>query len=194
MPNYQEIEANHLREPEQEESEVSMSTNENSPAGAVNTNEGLRNNFNHKVYLLKHSDSTRHTFDTWSGESLPRDKYFPVLMAAEAIADIWDNGAQLVEVNPACAEAMAAETIRRQQAEAEQEQRRRDEANRRREENEIIHRITGMDLVQDDLPTFLLEYRREGKDFQPFLDAMQALDDLALKRAGLTSWDEEEGN
>ena len=35
----------------------------------------------------------------------------------------------------------------------------------------------------------ILEYRREGKDFTKLLDAMQAVDDLELSRAGRTSWD-----
>lgn len=185
--------------PEQEE-EASMSINENSPASAANTNGGNEqsgNNSIHTVYLLKHSESTRHTFGTWGGEDLPRGKYFPVLIECDAVAEIWNDSTGQITFSADCVETMEAEAIKRRQSEQKLEQRRRDEANRRREENEIIHRITGMDLVRDDLVVFMTQARRDGQDFQPFLDSLQALDDLDLRRAGLTSWDvdlDEEGD
>ena len=169
-----------------------MTINEKSPAGAANTNEGNEqsgNNSIHTVYLLKHSESTRHTFGTWGGEDLPRGKYFPVLIECDAVAEIWNDSTGQITFNADCVETMEAEAIKRRQSEQKLEQRRRDEANRRREENEIIHRITGIDLSRDDLVVFMTQARRDGQDFQPFLDALQAIDDLDLERAGLTTWD-----
>ena len=188
-------------EPEQEESEVSMSINANSPAGATNTNEGNEQSAKrsvHTLYLLKNSNSTRDTFGTWGGEDIPRDKYFPVLIECDAVAEIWNDSTGQITFNTGCIEAMTAEATKRREDELAQEERRRVEASRRREEKELIHRITGMDLVRDDLVIFMTQARRDGEDFQPYLDALQAIDDLDLKRAGLTTWDvdldEEEGD
>ena len=45
------------------------------------------------------------------------------------------------------------------------------------------------DLLQHlDLPN--TDRYREGGDYMTVLDAMKALDDLALKRAGVSSWGE----
>ena len=178
-----------------------MTINEKSPAGAANTNEGNEqsgNNSIHTAYILKHSESTRHTFGTWSGEDLPRKSYIAVLVPIDAVAEMHHYGPQLVGVNSECTEVMSAEATKRREDELAQEERRRVEASRRREEKELIHRITGMDLVRDDLVVLMTQARRDGDDFQPSLDALQAIDDLDLKRAGLTTWDvdldEEEGD
>ena len=160
-------------------------------ATSTTAQETSGNNSTHTVYLLKHSESTRHTFGTWGGEDLPRGKYFPVLIECDAVAAIWNDSTGQITFNADCVKTMEAEAIKRRQSEQKLEQRRRDEANRRREENEIIHRITGIDLSRDDLVVFMTQARRDGQDFQPFLDALQALDDLDLKRAGLTSWDDD---
>lgn len=197
MPDYQALESKHLQEPpaqpaHDEEQEETVSTNEKTAAEAgtsTTAQETSGNNSIHTVYLLKHSESTRHTFGTWSGEHLSRDKYFPVLIECDAVAEIWNDSTGQITFNADCVETMEAEAIKRRQSEQKLEQRRRDEANRRREENEIIHRITGMDLVRDDLVVFMTQARRDGEDFQHFLDALQAIDDLDLKRAGLTTWD-----
>jgi len=59
---------------------------------------------------------------------------------------------------------------------------------RRREE---IIRITGhSDWSPIDLQYMLVERYREGGDYMTVLDAMKAIDDLDLQRAGLTSWGE----
>ncbi|KHO30220.1 hypothetical protein [Corynebacterium minutissimum] len=59
---------------------------------------------------------------------------------------------------------------------------------RKREE---ITRITGRDdLSPVDLQYELVARYREGGDFMAILDAMKAVDDLDLERAGLTSWGE----
>ena len=169
-----------------------MTINEKSPAGAANTNEGNKqsgNNSIHTVYILKHSESTRHTFGTWSGEDLPRKSYIAVLVSIDAVAEMHHYGPQLVGVNSECTEVMSAEARRRKQAEARDEQCRREEAAKRQEEHALIKNITGLDLSRDDLVVFMTQARRDGEDFQPFLDALQAIDDLDLERAGLTTWD-----
>lgn len=59
---------------------------------------------------------------------------------------------------------------------------------RRREE---ITRITGHpDWSPMDLKYMLVERYREGGDYMTVLDAMKAIDDLDLQRAGLNSWGE----
>lgn len=59
---------------------------------------------------------------------------------------------------------------------------------RRREE---ITRITGhSDWSPMDLKYMLVERYREGGDYMTVLDAMKAIDDLDLQRAGLNSWGE----
>ncbi|MGP5118308.1 hypothetical protein [Corynebacterium casei] len=178
---------------EKEEEEMTPNNEKTAAEGATSTtaNESLPKDSVTTVYLLKHSESTRHTFGTWSGKELPRDKYFPVLIECDAVAAIWSDSTGQITFNADCIETMEAEAIKRRQSEQKLEQRRRDEANRRREEYEIIHRITGIDLSRDDLVVFMTQARRAGENFQPFLDALQAIDDLDLKRAGLTSWDDD---
>ena len=59
---------------------------------------------------------------------------------------------------------------------------------RKREE---ITRITGhSDWSPMDLQYMLVERYREGGDYMTVLDAMKAIDDLDLQRAGLNSWGE----
>ena len=41
-----------------------------------------------------------------------------------------------------------------------------------------------------DLQYMLVDRYREGGDYMTVLDAMKAIDDLDLQRAGLTSWGE----
>lgn len=75
-----------------------------------------------------------------------------------------------------------------QQASKEhQEEKARHDARRREE----ITRITGhSDWSPMDLKYMLVERYREGGDYMTVLDAMKAIDDLDLQRAGLTSWGE----
>lgn len=154
-------------------------------ATSTTANENLSKDSIPALYMLKLGDNTRDCFGTWSGTPLPKSDFIEVAVRFSDLQAAYKNRSAEFIVNPDCVLAYDAHIF----ALRAQEERRRVEASRRREEKELIHRITGMDLAEADLPTFLLEYRREGKDFQPFLDAMQALDDLALERAGLTSWD-----
>lgn len=75
-----------------------------------------------------------------------------------------------------------------QQASKEhQEEKARHDARRREE----ITRITGhSDWAPMDLKYMLVERYREGGDYMTVLDAMKAIDDLDLQRAGLNSWGE----
>lgn len=56
---------------------------------------------------------------------------------------------------------------------------------------EVIARITGhSDWSPIDLQYMLVERYREGSDYMAVLDAMKAIDDLDLQRAGLSFWGE----
>lgn len=159
-------------------------------AGTSTTaNENLSKDSIPALYMLKLGDNTRDCFGTWSGTQLPEDDYIEVAVRFSDLQAAYKNGSAAFRVNLDCVLAYDAHIYKLRAREAEQRREEEERAQRREEERSIIHRITGMDLVEEDLPVFLLEYRREGKDFEMLLDAMQALDDLALERAGLTSWD-----
>lgn len=75
----------------------------------------------------------------------------------------------------------------RDAAKEHQEEAARHDARRREE----ITRITGhSDWAPMDLQYMLVERYREGGDYMTVLDAMKAIDDLDLERAGLNSWGE----
>lgn len=176
-------------------------TNENIPAGATNTNEDNENLSKDSIpalYMLKLGANTRDCFGTWSGTPLPKSDFIEVAVRFSDLQAAYKNRSAEFAVNLDCVLAYDAHIYKLRAREAEQRREEEERSQRREEERSIVKGITGMDLVEEDLPVFLLEYRREGKDFQMFLDAMQALDDLALERAGLTTWDvdldEEEGN
>ena len=58
-------------------------------------------------------------------------------------------------------------------------------------EREEITRVTERDdLSPTDLQYELVDRYRAGGDYMTILDAMKAIDDLALERAGLNSWGE----
>ena len=149
-------------------------------ATSTTANENLSKESIPALYMLKLGDNTRDCFGTWSGAPLPKSDFIEVAVRFSDLQAAYKNRSAEFTVNLDCVHAYDAHIYKLRAREAGQ---------RREEESSIIKGITGMDLVEEDLPVFLLEYRREGKDFQPFLDAMQALDDLALERAGLTSWD-----
>lgn len=73
----------------------------------------------------------------------------------------------------------------RDAAKEHQEEKARHDARRREE----ITRITGhSDWSPMDLQYMLVERYREGGDYMTVLNAMKAIDDLDLQRAGLNSW------
>ena len=76
---------------------------------------------------------------------------------------------------------------KRDAAKQHEEEKARHDARRREE----ITRITGhSDWSPMDLKYMLVERYREGGDYMTVLDAMKAIDDLDLQRAGLNSWGE----
>lgn len=90
-----------------------------------------------------------------------------------------------------CAEAFNAEVRAEQKRRAQRaaaQARRKALAN---EERAIIKRITGQELLGSELETELVAAYRAGRDVTVWIDAMKALDDVALERAGRTSWDDE---
>lgn len=79
--------------------------------------------------------------------------------------------------------------VQQEQRAARERQEEADRHNARRREE--ITRITGhSDWSPIDLQYMLVERYREGGDYMTVLDAMKAIDDLNLQRAGLTSWGE----
>lgn len=81
----------------------------------------------------------------------------------------------------------AAVQQERAAAKLHEEEKARHDARRREE----ITRITGhSDWSPMDLQYMLVERYREGGDYMTVLDAMKAIDDLDLQRAGLNSWGE----
>lgn len=178
---------------------MTPTTKKTAPAGATAAaaNENLSKDSIPTLYMLKPLQHTRHTFGTWSGVELPKEDYMQVGVHIAAFGKALLNGTLVFQPSEACIDAHDEEVRRRKSSEAAVEARRWEEANRRLEEKELIKKITGMDLVRDDLVVFMTQARRDGEDFQPFLDALQAIDDLDLSRAGMTSWgdfsDDEEG-
>ena len=166
-------------------------THEENPAGATNTcgaNEQSANSSKFTAYLpLKLAGSSKY-HKTWGGIDLPEDEYMPVIVSRDAVADMWHEGPQLVQVNTACASAMSAEARRRKRAKEEEENRRREHAARDREELLLIKDITGLEVSRDDLIAVLAAHIRNGDDYGPIIKAMEAIDALDLQRAGLTAW------
>lgn len=159
-----------------------------------------QNNSVSTLYMLQRSNGTADSFGTWSGTLLPKSDFFEVIVRFSDLQAAYKNGSAEFTLNQECVIAHDGE-MHRLRAEKEEQRRQAEERSARfDEELSLIKSITGMDLSRDDLPLIMLEYRRAGKDFQPFLDALQAIDDLDLQRVGLTAWewdmdelDEEEG-
>lgn len=177
--------------PEPEKEEMTP-THEENPAGATNTNganEQSAKSSSPSLYMLKLSSSTAGSFGTWSGTPLPKGDYIEVAVRFSDLQAAHRNGAAAFSVNPDCVLAYDAHVFELREREAKQRREKEELAQRHEEERSIIKNITGMDLVRDDLVVFMTQARRDGEDFQPFLDALQAIDDLDLERAGMTSWD-----
>lgn len=88
--------------------------------------------------------------------------------------------------------ALVEELYEASQREWRASKKRRDEEKQyEARKHEEITRITGRgDLYPIDLQYELVERYRNGGDYMTILDAMKAVDDLALERAGLSSWGE----
>ena len=93
--------------------------------------------------------------------------------------------------------ALVEECYEATQREWRAAKKRREEAERHeaRKREEITRIMERDDLSPIDLQYELVARYREGGDYMTVLDAMKAIDDLDLQRAGLTSWgDDEEGD
>lgn len=88
--------------------------------------------------------------------------------------------------------ALVEELYEASQREWRASKKRREEAEQyEAREREEITRITERDdLSPTDLQYELVDRYRAGGDYMTVLDAMKAIDDLALERAGLSSWGE----
>lgn len=92
-----------------------------------------------------------------------------------------------------CAKAVNAEARAKRERQAQYEAAQAKQRARAEEERAIIRQVTGHDdLAKLDLETLLVEDYRAGRDVTVWLDALKALDDAALERAGLTSWGDDE--
>ncbi|MDK8831612.1 hypothetical protein [Corynebacterium striatum] len=92
-----------------------------------------------------------------------------------------------------CAEAVNAEARAKRERKAQHEAAQAKQQARAEEEFAIIRQVTGRDGISRlDLPVMLVDDYRAGRDVTVWLDALKALDDAVLKRAGRTSWDDDE--
>lgn len=167
-------------------------TKKNIPAGATNTNEGNENlskDSTPALYMLKRGDDTRDCFGTWSGTPLPKSDFIEVAVRFSDLQAAYKNRSAEFTVNLDCVRAYDAHIYKLRAREAAQRRQEEERSARLDEELSLIKSITGMDLSREDLPLIMLEYRRAGKDFQRFLDALEAVDDLDLQRVGLTAWE-----
>lgn len=158
-------------------------------AASETANENLSKDSTPALYMLKRGDDTRDCFGTWSGTPLPKSDFIEVAVRFSDLQAAYKNRSAEFTVNLDCVRAYDAHIYKLRAREAEQRRQEEERSARFDEELSLIKSITGMDLSREDLPLIMLEYRRAGKDFQRFLDALEAVDDLDLQRVGLTAWE-----
>ncbi|MCK6161404.1 hypothetical protein [Corynebacterium simulans] len=160
------------------------------PTSATNTHEGNNDpsiNSNHDQHtVIAHLRRTGGAY--FDGQAFDR-QYSPVYINRD---DIRRMGSPTpVVICRECAEAVNAEARAKREREAQHEANLAWQRARAEEERSIIRQVTGRDDISRlDLPVMLVDDYRAGCDVTVWLDALKALDDAALKRAGLTSWDE----
>lgn len=174
---------------------------EKTPAGATNTNEGT-NETGKSSYTRNHSS---------------RDLRLDIRKVQAAISDnnrilrrineksVTATPAEFQDLDAKFGEVQKANTALTKQlrtlvekCHAAVQQERRAEREHQEEtarhnarKREVIARITGhSDWSPMDLQYMLVERYREGGDYMTVLNAMKAIDDLDLQRAGLSSWGE----
>lgn len=157
-------------------------------AASETANENLSKDSTPALYMLKRGDDTRDCFGTWSGTPLPKSDFIEVAVRFSDLQAAYKNRSAEFTVNLDCVRAYDAHIYKLRAREAEQRRQEEERSARFDEELSLIKSITGMDLSREDLPLIMLEYRRAGKDFERFLDALEAVDALDLQRAGLTAW------
>ena len=178
-----------------------MTTNKKTPAGATNTNEGVHET-GKSSYARNHSSrEIRQTIYKVQAAISDNNRILRKINEKAIIAspaEFRDLDAKFGEVQKANTTLTRQlrtlvgdchATVQQERAAAEQheEEKARHDARRREE----ITRITGhSDWSPIDLQYMLVERYREGGDYMTILDAMKAIDDLDLQRAGLKSWGE----
>lgn len=132
---------------------MTNTTNEKSPAGADNTNEGksFADGSTTTAYLAYRPGNTRHTFGTWSGTDLPMDEHITIIVPVEVAQRMYADGPQLIDVNRACADAQSAE-VRRRRAEAAAKRRQQAERAVREEvEHEFADELDAADETLNEI-------------------------------------------
>lgn len=171
------------------------------PAGATNTNEGVHET-GKSSYTRNHSSrELRQTIYEVQAAISDNNRILRKINEKAIIAsptEFRELDAKFGEVQKAnttltrqlrtlvedCHSAVQQE---QRDARERQEEKARHDARKR----EVIARITGhSDWSPIDLQYILVERYREGGDYMTVLDAMKAIDDLGLQRAGLSSWGE----
>lgn len=166
-----------------------MTTNtKKTPTSATNTHEGNDDpsiNSNHDQHTV-----TAHLRRTGGAyfDGRPFDRQdSPVYINRDDIRRM--GNPRPVVICRECAEAVNAEARAKREREAQHEAVLAKQQARAEEERAIIRQVTGRDdLAAPDLEPLLVEDYRAGRDVTAWLDALKALDDAALKRAGRTSW------
>ncbi|ART20574.1 hypothetical protein CBE89_02965 [Corynebacterium striatum] len=162
------------------------------PTSATNTHEGNNDpsiNSNHDQHtVIAHLRRTGGVY--FDGQAFDRQDS-PVYINRDDIRHL--GNPTPVVICRECAEAVNAEARAKREREAQYEATQAKQRARAEEEHAIIREVTGRDDISGpDLPVMLVDDYRAGRDVTVWLDALKALDDAALKRAGLTSWSDEE--
>lgn len=171
------------------------------PAGAGNTNEGNNeidmNSNTHKSSSieLRRAIHKVEAAIANNNRKLRRINEESVTASPAEFRELDEQFGEIQKLNTALTKklrALVEECYEATQREWRAAKKRREEAERHEaRKREEITRITGRDdLSPIDLQYELVARYREGGDYMTVLDAMKAIDDLALQRAGLNSWGE----
>ncbi|MDD7581849.1 MAG: hypothetical protein PUJ73_03045 [Mycobacteriaceae bacterium] len=178
-----------------------MTTNKKTPAGATNTNEGVNetgmysNKPNHSSHELRQTIYKAQAAISDNNRILRKINEKAIIASPAEFRELDAKFGEVQKANTTLTRQLralvgdchAAVQWERRDARERQEESARHDARRREE----ITRITGhSDWSPIDLQYMLVERYREGGDYMTVLDAMKAIDDLDLQRAGLTSWGE----
>lgn len=169
-----------------------MTTNtKKTPTSATNTHEGNNDpsiNSNHEQHtVIAHLRRTGGVY--YDGHPVDHQDS-PVYINRDDIRRL--GNPTPVVICRECVEAVNAEVLAKRERKAQHEAFLAKQRARAEEERVIIRQVTGRDgLSSPDLPVMLVDDYRAGRDVTVWLDALKALDDAALKRAGRTSWDDD---
>lgn len=172
---------------------MTANTKKTPPTSATNTHEGNIDpsiNSNHDQHtVIAHLRRTGGAY--FDGRPVDRQDS-PVYINRDDVRRLGTPPRPVV-ICRECAEAVNAEARAKREREAQYEAAQAKQRARQAEELAIIRQVTGRTgIAKSDLETLLVEDYRAGRDVTVWLDALKALDDAALKRAGLTSWDDDE--